>query len=616
VRWALLAAGLAVVVVAAIALWPRGGDPAGDAARRFAADWTRGDDAAAGAATTVPARARAALAASRRGLDGAGARVTVQDVATDGDHGSARMAVRWAVPRFGAFAYATTVPLARGEQGWRVVWRERDVHPALRAGRRLGTARVAPSRASILARDGGALVRARPVVEVGVLPERVRDLEAVVRALADTEGVDGAALRRAVRAARPDQLVAAVTLREADYARVEPRLRPVPGIVFQRTTAQLAPTRGFARALLGTVGPATAEQVARSRGRLVAGDDAGQGGLEAAFDARLAGTPEQRVLVRDAGGVPVRTLATRGGVRGRAVRTTLATGVQRAAETALAGTGGAAALVAVQPSTGDVLAAANRPTDEAFDRALEGQYPPGSTFKVVSTEALLRTGLRPGTTVPCPATRVVDGRSFRNFEGDARGAVPFSEDFAQSCNTAFISLAGRLRGDALTRAAARFGFGRTPELPVPAFGGVAPTGTDAVARAATMIGQDRILASPLGMAGVAATVADGRWRAPRLLADARRAAGAPLPPGDRDTLAALMREVVERGTGTALAPVPGGVAGKSGTAEFGGGDPPPTHAWFIAFRGDVAVAVLVERGSSGGHVAAPLAARFFTALGA
>ena len=76
-----------------------------------------------------------------------------------------------------------------------------------------------------------------------------------------------------------------------------------------------------------------------------------------------------------------------------------------------------------------------------------------------------------------------------------------------------------------------------------------------------------------------------------------------------------MRAVVTGGTGTALASLPGFVAGKSGTAEYGGGDPPPTHAWFIAFRGDLAVAVLVEGGKAGGAVAAPIANRFFEALG-
>ena len=130
-----------------------------------------------------------------------------------------------------------------------------------------------------------------------------------------------------------------------------------------------------------------------------------------------------------------------------------------------------------------------------------------------------------------------------------------------------------------------------------------------------MIGQARIVASPLAMAGVAATVADGRWHLPRLLDSDPRSTGPSLPVDELTTLRTLMRSVVTSGTGTALAVVPGEVAGKTGTAEFGGGDPPPTHAWFIAFRGDLAIAVLVEKGRSGGSVAAPIAKAFFDALG-
>ena len=149
---------------------------------------------------------------------------------------------------------------------------------------------------------------------------------------------------------------------------------------------------------------------------------------------------------------------------------------------------------------------------------------------------------------------------------------------------------------------------------MPAADSEVPPGSDLVARAAAMIGQDKILASPLVMAGVAATVAEGRWRAPRLLRSDGRRAGRPLEAGERDTLRELTRSVVTGGTGTALAAIPGDVHGKSGTAEYGGGDPPPTHAWFIAYRDDVAVAVLVENGRSGGSVAAPIAADFFAAL--
>jgi cell division protein FtsI/penicillin-binding protein 2 len=191
--------------------------------------------------------------------------------------------------------------------------------------------------------------------------------------------------------------------------------------------------------------------------------------------------------------------------------------------------------------------------------------------------------------------------------------VPFAQDFAQSCNTAFVSLTERLPAAALGEAGRAFGLGERLKLGMPAAEAQVPPGRDLVARAAAMIGQDRILASPLAMAGVVATVADGRWRAPRLLAGEPGRAGRPLDAAERDVLRTLMRRVVTEGTGTALASVPGEVHGKSGTAEYGGGDPPPTHAWFIAYRGDVAVAVLVENGRSGGSVAAPIAARFFAA---
>jgi cell division protein FtsI/penicillin-binding protein 2 len=301
------------------------------------------------------------------------------------------------------------------------------------------------------------------------------------------------------------------------------------------------------------------------------------------------------------------------GRNGRPLRTTLATGVQRAAEEALGDREDEAALVAVQPSTGDILAVANRPADSSYDRALEGRYPPGSTFKVVTTAALLARGLRPSETVDCPRTIVIGGRSFKNFEGSAAGAVPFSQDFAQSCNTAFVSLTSRLPATALGAAARDFGLGQALKLGMPAAEAQVPAGQDLVARAAAMIGQNETLASPLGMAGVAGTVAAGRWHAPRLLAGDGERSIAPLEPAIRDTLRELMRAVVTSGTGTPLAGVAGDVHGKSGTAEYGGGDPPPTHAWFIAYRADVAVAVLVENGRSGGSVAAPIAARFFSA---
>jgi cell division protein FtsI/penicillin-binding protein 2 len=340
----------------------------------------------------------------------------------------------------------------------------------------------------------------------------------------------------------------------------------------------------------------------------------GQAGLEAKFDDQLAGEPERSIVIRDADAEPVETLEKQEGKPGEPLETTLDADVQGAAEDALADVDGAAALVALDPKTGDILAAANRPTDDAINRAFTGQYPPGSTFKVVTTAALLAGGLDPAETVDCPASVNVGGRKFVNFEGSAAGAVPFSTDFAQSCNTAFVSLADELGEDDLTTTGEEFGIGVDPDLPLDAFGGEVPTPNDEVEQAASMIGQARILVSPLVMAGVAATVQSGAWHRPRLVADDPEEAGDPLPTEDADELRTLMRSVITSGTGTALAAVLGEPIGKSGTAEFGTDDPPKTHAWFIAARDDVAVAVLVEEGTSGGEVAAPIAAAFLNAL--
>jgi len=454
---------------------------------------------------------------------------------------------------------------------------------------------------------------ARPVQRVGVVAGSVRDPRATAQALGRAVDVDPKPLERAIRRGGRQQFVEAVALRPGDFDRVEAAVKAVPGATVVAGTAQLAPTRAFARALLGGVGPATAEQLKRLGDRYAPGDEVGQWGLQQAFQRRLAPTPSRSVVLR-ADGVPIETLLRRTGRDGRALRTTLDQRTQAAAETALGGRKDEAALVAIQPSSGDILAVANRPVDSTYDRALEGNYPPGSTFKVVSTAALLGDGLSPSETVACPRTITAGGRSFKNFEGGAGGAQPFARDFAQSCNTAFVSLAPRLAPDALTRTGRTFGLGVAPALRLRAAKSQVPPGRTEVERAAAMIGQARILTSPLAMAGVAGTVADGRWRAPRLLAGDRRRQGAPLAGDQATTLRTLMRSVVTSGTGTALAAVPGEPAGKSGTAEYGGGDPPPTHAWFIAFRGDLAVAVLVENGRSGGSVAAPIAARFLGAL--
>ena len=171
----------------------------------------------------------------------------------------------------------------------------------------------------------------------------------------------------------------------------------------------------------------TAEQLEELGEPYAVGDNVGQFGLQRSYERRLAGTPRRAVITRLADGTPADTLLEVEGERGRPLRTTLDGEVQVAAEEALGDSGDVTALIAVEPSSGDVLAAASRPVDDAFDRGFQGRYPPGSTFKVITTAALLDAGLDPDETVECPPTIAVGGRSFRNFEGGAAGAVPFRD---------------------------------------------------------------------------------------------------------------------------------------------------------------------------------------------
>ena len=193
---------------------------------------------------------------------------------------------------------------------------------------------------------------ARAVVRVGVARDRVKDVDATAAAVAKVVDIDAAAYAKAIRNAGPQQFVEAVELRADDFAPKRAALEAIEGVQTVEDTAQLAPTRRFARALLGTVGPVTAEQLERLGPSYGPGAQVGQFGLEARYEKQLAGTPARKVIVRLADGAPDRTLRSRPGAPGRALRTTLDRDVQTAAETALGDSDRAAALVAVQALDG------------------------------------------------------------------------------------------------------------------------------------------------------------------------------------------------------------------------------------------------------------------------
>ena len=557
----------------------------------------------------------------------------------------AHLSVTWHLPDDVAWTYPTTATLRQDHKRWLVEWAPAVVHPGLLTpGQVLRVQREQPARAEILGAGDQVLVTERPVVDIGIMPSRTTDPKATAEKVAAIVGVDAASLAKRVAAAKPDSFVDVITLRREVYDAMRDSLHPIPGTVFAERDMALAPSATFARALIGTVGPATKEIVDRSDGRVLPGDQTGLSGLQAAYDERLAGTPGITVIAAPAGAAPTTaggtsTTTGTGGAAdaapgpgqealfarparpGQPLHLTLDRRIQEAADAALAGATKPSALVAVRVGTGEVLAVANGGADGAagYDRALLGQYPPGSTFKVATTLALLKGGLSPNDAVNCPPTISVGGKSFKNAEGEVLGRVPFRMDFAHSCNTAFVGSSGLITSQELASSAQSLGVGAPDTLGVTAFMGDVPVTADRVQHAAQVIGQGKVLVSPLTEASMSAGVAAGRFVPPRLVTDPEPVTtadvGAPLPADAVRQLRAMMRLVVTSGTGTALDGVPGGpVAGKTGTAEFGSGDPPQTHAWFTGYQRDVAFAVVVERGGFGGKVAAPLAADFLRRL--
>ncbi len=553
-------------------------------------------------------------------LQVAGAAYELDSVDTGGSTGVARYTATLELTGAGEWTYEGRLAIAEDDagDGWLVDWAPGNLHPSLTDnGEHLTRTREVPERAAILDAAGEPLSVGRPARIIGLEPQAVTDLDAVKLAFQAELGIDPATIDEKLNApgVQPDHFVTITTVDEPTYNSVEAAIYPLPGTRFRETFLRGGPTPEFAAHVLGRFGEITAERLEELGEPYQVGDMVGLSGLEGMFEEQLAGTPSVAIQLVGADDEVVEEVHRDEGRAPEPVQTTLDPAVQAAVEAALGDTTTPTAIVVVD-STSNVRAVASRPLGE-FNRALGGEYPPGSTFKIVTTAALLGQGVTPDTPVECAQTINAGGREFQNFEASSLGTVPFGTAFAQSCNTAFISTSAELSDDAFVAAAESFGFNAEYSLGIDTAGGSFPVPADVTEHAAATIGQGRVTASPLHMATVGATVIDGTWEPPVLLPD-RDAGDAPEPTtltvGTADTLMGLMRRVVSEGSGTAAA-VPGvDIAGKTGTAEYGQGDPPPTHAWFVGLRGDLAVAVLVEGGVAGGEVAAPVAGRVLAAL--
>ncbi len=367
--------------------------------------------------------------------------------------------------------------------------------------------------------------------------------------------------------------------------------------------------------------------------------DRGRAGLEDYYNDALTGRRT------DAVGALERLLGPQD--VGDDLRTTLSPRATQVAYDGLAARPENGAVVAMDVETAAVRVMAAEPTydpsepadADTFNRATQGSFEPGSTFKTVTATAALDSGkFNPGSQVSGENGKVISGTPLNNFGSQDYGTVDLTFALTNSVNTVWAEVGERLGRDTMAEYMERFGFYEDPPMDYPddqmipsgEYGPrgrlLSPTsGQIDVGRMA--IGQDKLQVTPLQMATVAQTIGNGGMRMePRLVEKVidpdGRTIDEPLPEeaqrvmseNTADALGEMMRNVVREGTGTAAALEGVEVAGKTGTAEQGDGS---DNTWFIGFTGRYAVAVVVEsvRGGSGGEVAAPIAADVLQALG-
>lgn len=515
-----------------------------------------------------------------------------------------------------AWAYDTTIALRRADgPDWRAEFTPAAVSPALGEGEWLRASRLPAVRGAVYGQAGVPIAWNQRAYRIGIdktltVPATAGE---VAPKLAELMGIDVARFTEQVARSGPRAFVEARVLRAdlpADAALADEALR-WEGVRAIETTRPLAISSSFLRPVLGVVAEATAEQVQASGGTIRGGDLVGRGGLQ---------ERRQHVLGGTTGFVVEKVLADRRGIElfkvpaldGDAVLTTIDVGAQQRAEAVLADVGPASALVVLRPSDGAVLAAASGPGSEGYSTATLGQYSPGSTFKIVTALAMLRSGLTPDSTVTCTDGFSVDGYRFDNWQGypaAALGEVPLRLAFAHSCNSTFLAGAQAVGPEALADAAASLGLTADPALVVGGFLGAVPTDGTSVEKAAAGIGQGKVIASPLGMATVAASVAAGRTMSPVLVIEPGNrmfTPPTPLTETEASALHDLMRGVVTQGTASGLSRLGSGIGAKTGTATWGTAS---YHGWVVVTLDDLAVCVFIAD-AAGSSEAVDLAARF------
>jgi hypothetical protein len=569
---------LLVAVIGLSGCTPRPDGP-GPAAEKFFGALAIGDTATAAQLSDNPNEAREALNAAWAGLQATHLDAQVLSSKYAEDTGTVDYRFTWHLPKNRTWSYDGQLKMARDEGRWEVRWATTGLHPKLGEHQTFALRADQPRRASVN-ELGGSDVLAPGYVYHYTLdatqagPALIGTTHAIVdvlRPLNNTLTDPQLLAEEASSASHPLDL--GVTLHPDVNDKVFPAIGRLPGIVVTPQAEMLPTDPHFAPAVVGEVKKAVMDQ--------------------------LDGQAGWRVVSVNQNGVDVAVLHEVEGAPAPSVSITLDRVVQNAAQHAVDNKGGKAMIVVIKPSTGEILAIAqNAGADADGLPATNGLFPPGSTFKMVTAGAAVdRDMVTPNSMLGCPGHIDIGHRTIPNYGGFDLGVVSLSRAFASSCNTTFAELSSRMPPRGLTQTATQYGIGLdyTVDGISTVTGSVPPT-VDLAERTEDGFGQGKVLASPFGMALVAATVDAGKTPVPQLIAGRPTTVegdNTPISPKMIDALRPMMRLVVTNGTAKEINGC-GEIYGKTGEAEFPGG----SHSWFAGYRGDLAFAALIVGGGS------------------
>lgn len=528
-------------------------------------------------------------------------------------------------------------------------------------------------RGLIMDRKGRVLVTSRPAFHCLVTPEDVADLPALSRKLSQilaipAEEIAAIIQRRDTPPYQPVLIKKDISWEE--MSAIKERQWDLPGVEIQVVPVRQYPYGTLAAHLLGYVGEITREELNERHGYQM-GDWIGKYGVEYVWERHLRGVDGGRQVEVDAAGREIRVIREVPPVPGKNLYLTIDLDLQMHAESLLGSNHGA--IIAMDPLTGEILAFCSSPTftpahfaegitpqewvlliSDPFhplqNRGIQGVYPPGSVFKIVTAAAGLEEGvIDPDTKFTCTGIYQVGRREFRCWRSSGHGVVSFYRGLVESCDIYFYNVGLRLGVETLSRYAEDFGLGRPTGIDLPGEkGGFVPTEAWKRERrgekwyagetAAMAIGQSYVLVTPLQLANLIAAVANGgtllRPRIALRVEGIDKGLVEEYPPEQigklpisSQTLEELRVALVgvtkeEGGTGRACRIEGFEIAGKTGTAQVvklkDGVRMRPEdlpyrfrdHAWFVAYvaaHRPLAVAVLVEHGGHGGSAAAPIA---------